>query len=124
MGKQLGEVNFDHYMVVGGFALEPDQPPHDASTGKPQDRGYGVKIKSVRKKGSDAVTVRLKIVGATDPRKATGPLHYALAVVPRHLGGAVFYVNGKEYSYAPDGAFINQNPKPFFDQLKKPTPDG
>ena len=117
MGRELRDVNFNAFMVVGHFAIEPDSPDMDSGTSLPEDRGYGVKIKSIRKKGDDGLAVRLKVDTATDYDEAEGPLHYALSIVPKHTGPIVFYINGVEYKYSDGSSFINKNAPSFGDQL-------
>jgi hypothetical protein len=105
MSKKLQDVDFDAHMVVGGFAFEPDMPAKSGAGLK--DRGYKARIKSISKK-NELYTIRLSVKSAARLRDAGGPLHYALAVIPRTLTPPVFYINGVKYEMAPEPAFRNE----------------
>ena len=106
LGKKLRDVDFTQYSVVGAFAVEPDMPPKKRNSQALKDRGYGVTIKSIIREKDGAVTVRLKIKSAPTVKRSRGPLHYALAIIPRTETQPVFYVNGKKYEIKAPRAFV------------------
>ena len=78
--------------------------PEKSPTGELKKGKYGVKIKSVQKEG-DVYTIRVSSKSETNVRRAKGPLHYALAIVPRTLTPPVFYVNGVKFVPVLDPSF-------------------
>lgn len=112
IGRQMRDFDFSQYIVVGGFAIEPDMPEKNPETGQLKDRGYGVWIKSVKWDSHDnKLIVRMKVKQANFPKTASGPLHYAFAAV-RSAGlkpdNTVFYVNGVEHQFELQQSFVQQ----------------